>query len=195
MSGRYREFDEEAALAQAAEVFWIKGYESASTEDLLTAMQINKGSMYHAFGNKRTLFIKVFEWFSARFIRNIKDAFVTNVDPRDAIRAIFYGVANPPDPSAHAKGCFYVNILGEMTGLDADLAEIARQKLLDVEEVFHRELLKARRNGMMPADINASLLAKYLVNFWNGLNISRRMYNEKELKHLVDMNLRFLDEA
>ena len=56
MAGRHRKFDEDTVLKQATEVFWTKGYESATTEDLLTAMNLNKGSLYNAFGNKKQLF-------------------------------------------------------------------------------------------------------------------------------------------
>jgi TetR/AcrR family transcriptional repressor of nem operon len=192
MAGRNREFDEEKALADAAEVFWIKGYASASTEDLLAAMNINKGSMYNAFGNKRDLFIKVFEWFAARFIQSVKDAFKQSGTAYDALRSIFYNVAHPSDPQAHLKGCFYVNILGEMSGLDEELKKIAVTKLTDVEEVFCKELTKAKKNGELNSELSVAWQAKYLVNLWNGLNISRRIYTEKELEKLVDLNLKIV---
>ncbi|MBO9202895.1 MULTISPECIES: TetR/AcrR family transcriptional regulator [Niastella] len=189
MSGRNRLFDEEKALAQAAEVFWIKGYEAASTEDLLTAMDLNKGSLYNAFGNKRELFIKVFDWFAQRFIRNMKEVFAKHSNTVDAIREIFLHVAYPDKPIDHTKGCFYVNILGETTGMDPDLEKVAREKLLDMEKLFHKELTKAQKAGQLTSTIQPSLLAKHLLNLWNGINISRRLYNEKELEKLVELNL------
>src|SRR5688500_10969038 len=132
MSGRTREFDENKALESASEVFWIKGYEAATTEELLQAMELNKGSMYNAFGNKRELFVKVFHWFAERFIQNMREVFKKHDNPINAIKEIFYGVAKSNDPLSHVKGCFYVNILGEMSGMDEDLVKIAQQKLLDV---------------------------------------------------------------
>ena len=189
MSGRNRLFDEEKALAQAAEVFWIKGYEAASTEDLLSAMDMNKGSLYNAFGNKRELFIKVFGWFAQRFIRNMKEVFATQVNTVEALREIFLHVAYPDDPMEHTKGCFYVNILGETTGMDPDLENIAKEKLIEIEKLFHKELTKARKAGQLASAIQPALLAKHLLNLWNGINITRRLYSEKELEKLVELNL------
>jgi TetR/AcrR family transcriptional repressor of nem operon len=189
MSGRNRLFDEEKALAQAAEVFWIKGYEAASTEDLLSAMNMNKGSLYNAFGNKRELFIKVFEWFAQRFIRNMKEVFAKHSNAIDAIREIFLHVAYPDDPMDHTKGCFYVNILGETTGMDPDLEKIAKEKLIEIEKLFHKELTKAQKTGQLTSAIQPALLAKHLLNLWNGINITRRLYSEKELEKLVELNL------
>jgi TetR/AcrR family transcriptional repressor of nem operon len=195
MSGRNRLFDEEKALAQAAEVFWIKGYEAASTEDLLTAMNMNKGSLYNAFGNKRELFIKVFEWFAQRFIRNMKEVFAKQVNTVEALREIFLHVAYPDDPMEHTKGCFYVNILGETTGMDPDLEKIAKEKLIEIEKLFHKELTKAHKTGQLTSAIQPALLAKYLLNLWNGINITRRLYSEKELEKLVELNLQLCFET
>ena len=90
MSGRKIEFDENEALENAAEVFWLKGYESASTEDLLTAMKLNKGSMYNTFGNKRQLFLHAFHGFAKRFLQNINNIFKKHDNPVEAIKEIFY---------------------------------------------------------------------------------------------------------
>lgn len=196
MSGRNRLFDEEKALAQAAEVFWIKGYEAASTEDLLTAMDMNKGSLYNAFGNKRALFVKVFEWFARRFIRNMKEVFAKHGEHTiAAIREIFLHVAYPDDPLEHTKGCFYVNILGETTGMDPDLEKIAKEKLIEIEKLFHKELTKAQKAGSLTSSIQPALLAKHLLNLWNGINITRRLYSEKELEKLVALNLQLCFET
>ncbi|OQP42883.1 hypothetical protein A4H97_12075 [Niastella yeongjuensis] len=189
MPGRNRLFDEEKALAQAAEVFWIKGYEAASTEDLLAAMDMNKGSLYNAFGNKRELFVKVFDWFAQRFIRNMKEVFAKHANTIDAIREIFLHVAYADDPMEHTKGCFYVNILGETTGMDPDLEKVAKEKLIEIEKLFYKELTKAWKAGQLTSSIQPALLAKHLLNLWNGINITRRLYGEKELGKLVELNL------
>ena len=195
MSGRYREFDEEKALKKAADVFWLKGYEAASTEDLLQAMDLNKGSMYNAFGNKRELFLKVFHWFAEQFIRNMQETFRKHTDPTKAIKEIFFGVARTVDPIQHAKGCFYVNILGEMSGMDEDLVKIARKNLLDVEALFYREINRGIDEGYIGTVTTPKALAKYLVNLWNGMSISRRLYSRKDLEMLVEMNLKVLNKS
>lgn len=56
--GRKKLFDEQTALEAAMNVFWKKGYAGASLTDLTQSMGINKPSMYSAFGNKESLFIK-----------------------------------------------------------------------------------------------------------------------------------------
>lgn len=63
---RPKEFNPAEALDKAMHVFWRKGYEATSMEDLLTAMDINRGSLYATFGNKRELFLKAMDLYCTK---------------------------------------------------------------------------------------------------------------------------------
>ena len=58
---RPREFDIDTALARALDVFWEKGYGDASLPDLLEGMKLTRGSLYKAFADKETLYLRVLE--------------------------------------------------------------------------------------------------------------------------------------
>ena len=51
---RPKEFNRETVLEQAMLVFWEKGYECTSMQDLVGAMGINRGSLHATFGGKRS---------------------------------------------------------------------------------------------------------------------------------------------
>ncbi|GAB4549057.1 MAG: TetR/AcrR family transcriptional regulator [Phycisphaerales bacterium] len=59
--GRPKSFDPDEVLCRAVDVFWEKGYEGASVDDLTRAMGINRFSMYSTFGDKHQLFLKALE--------------------------------------------------------------------------------------------------------------------------------------
>jgi len=63
--GRPRNFDKDAALERAMELFWIKGYEGASMTDLTSAMGIASPSLYAAFGSKEELFRRAVQHYGA----------------------------------------------------------------------------------------------------------------------------------
>ncbi|MDN6748212.1 MAG: TetR/AcrR family transcriptional regulator, partial [Brevibacterium sp.] len=50
--GRPPEFDREAAVLEAARLFWRRGYSGTSTRDLTSAIGVSTSSLYSAFGSK-----------------------------------------------------------------------------------------------------------------------------------------------
>ena len=53
-----KQFDSDKALTDAMNIFWSRGYESTSMQDLVDSMGINRGSLYATFGSKRSLFLQ-----------------------------------------------------------------------------------------------------------------------------------------
>ena len=57
--GRPRSFDESDALEKATQVFWSKGYDGVTIDDLVAGMGVGRPSLYSVFGDKRTIFLRV----------------------------------------------------------------------------------------------------------------------------------------
>ena len=57
--GRPRSFDERDALEKATQVFWSKGYDGVTIDDLVAGMGVGRPSLYAVFGDKRTIFLRV----------------------------------------------------------------------------------------------------------------------------------------
>ena len=57
--GRPRSFDERDALEKATQVFWSKGYDGVTIDDLVYGMGVGRPTLYSVFGDKRTLFLRV----------------------------------------------------------------------------------------------------------------------------------------
>src|SRR5262245_53043372 len=72
--GRPRGFDTDKALDRALTVFWKKGYEGTSLDDLTRAMRINRPSLYAAFGNKQDLFRKALDRYATGPACYVRDA-------------------------------------------------------------------------------------------------------------------------
>src|SRR6185437_1637331 len=56
--GRPRSFDEKGALEKAVQVFWSKGYDGVTIDDLVAGMGVGRPSLYAVFGDKRTIFLR-----------------------------------------------------------------------------------------------------------------------------------------
>jgi len=191
-AGRPRDFDEEAVLGKAIELFWKQGYEATSLEELLAAMGMGKGSMYHNFGNKRD----VFKLALNKFIKDFNVWFESEISKaKDPVAFIKEYFRNIPKQSAeaHKKGCFLGNTLAELACIDSGLEKEAAEHLERIEHIFYKYIREGQRMGKIRSKEDARLLARHLINLWNGINITRRMYPQaKDLVPLIEMQLSML---
>ncbi len=168
--GRPREFDADAALDRAMEIFWQKGYEGASLAELTKAMGINPPSLYAAFGNKEALFRKAFDKYAAE-----KEAFFDELYRQPTARAVaeFYlrGAVNYLTDPARPKGCLAIN----NTLACGDSGDRIRQELLAkraIGEARMRERLeRAKREGDLPETADAAALTRYLSTVLQGMAV------------------------
>jgi TetR/AcrR family transcriptional regulator, transcriptional repressor for nem operon len=192
MAGRPQIFDEQEVLKKATQLFWTKGYEATSTEDLLNAMGIGKSSFYHAFKGKRKLFEMVIEKFVSESTQRLLKDIETSNDPIQSIKNFFRNIAATPN-NLHQKGCFMGNIIVELSNIDKPLENMAIKKLKKLEQVFLEQITMAQQNGQLKTKEDPAVIARYLVTMWNGLNITRRMYPDTNaLLPLIEMQLSVL---
>lgn len=184
MAGRPRLLNEDQMLEKALELFWENGYEATSMEDLLACMGLNKGSLYHVFGSKRELFLKTLEFFGKKSQEDIERKIQAAENPIVGIKNFFFELASS-NRGLHEKGCFMGNTIAELSGIDKQLKDKAIQNLKNMEELFFRYIEKARKTKELKTREDSRLIARYLVNLWNGINITRRIYPTKEVIHSV----------
>src|SRR6516165_10911793 len=85
MRGRPREFDTDAAIESAMDVFWSSRYYATSLPELLEATNLSRGSLYAAFGDKRGFFLRALD----RYIADSLTRLDTELDPRkDALEGL-----------------------------------------------------------------------------------------------------------
>jgi TetR/AcrR family transcriptional repressor of nem operon len=192
MAGRPKIFREEDALNKAIDLFWKRGYEATSTEALLQEMDLHKGSLYHAFGSKKELFSRSMDLFITTSMERITEKIKNAPTPLQGIRDFFLELATT-DEETHLKGCYMGNALAELAGIDSELSGKAVAHLKRMEEFFAFYLREARRSGELQTERGVVLMARYLLNLWNGINITRRMYPERKiLEPIIRMQLEVL---
>ena len=134
-----RQFDEQQAYAAALDVFWTKGFRATSMLDLATATGVQRGSLYHAYGGKEQLFLRLFEQFANDFLARVAEA-LTPSDPREALLRFFDCCIASITTGSPSRGC-----LSTRTAVEADpgAVEDAVRKLLDDLEGLVFEALPA----------------------------------------------------
>src|SRR5208283_1846159 len=85
--GRPRSFDERDALEKATQVFWSKGYDGVTIDDLVAGMGVGRPSLYAIFGDKKTLFLRCLEAYGQHHGTLGAQALLGPAHVADAIRS------------------------------------------------------------------------------------------------------------
>lgn len=189
-SGRPREFDVDRAVDRAMEVFWRKGYEAASMPDLTRAMNINRPSLYAAFGNKEQLFRRVLD----RYATGVATFIATALDKptlKAVIPDIFHGTAQFLSVKRHPRGC----LLMQGTPACGDVADSVRREIVArrvaTEVAIRNRLKRAQAQGDLARDVNAADLAKFITALVHGISIqAANGATRAQLQTLAEMAIR-----
>jgi TetR/AcrR family transcriptional regulator, transcriptional repressor for nem operon len=106
---RPRSFDPDEALDLARDVFWRKGFQGASLDDITAATGIAKPSLYAAFGDKNALFLKVLDRYHQRIVANAERIIDEGPSARDAIERWLTGFVPFCSGVKGIRGCLSVN--------------------------------------------------------------------------------------
>ena len=158
--GRPKEFDRDAALKGAIEVFWAKGFAGASTDDLTSAMGIGRQSLYDTFGDKRRLYLEALGRYNTDSVADNLADLRSGSSATQAIEKLLLRFANAPEPQ-RARGCMGVNAICEFGQDDAEVLAVGRASH-DLQEGGLIRLLEA---GKAAGDVDASVDPKAAAQF------------------------------
>lgn len=167
--GRPLEFDPHLALQKAMEVFWCRGYEATSLQDLLAAMNISKSSFYQAFGSKHELFERCLQAFRERQVGRMTAALERSSSGKTFLRTMLLSAAREATASEQPKGCLIMNTATEFSGRDTVIAGLVDEGTRQFSGVFQKAIERAQADGEIAAEKNAEVLARYVVSTISGL--------------------------
>lgn len=162
------EFSREQALESAIEVFWDKGYEASSMDDLVNAMGIGRQSLYNSFKDKHNLFIEAIALQVDKFGAHLREHFAQEKPIRELFAEWFDEIGRRGERDKR-RGCMVINSAMELAGRDLQVADtVARHQRIQ-EEVFYNALCRAKQNGELASDFDCQKVARYLVGCSAGL--------------------------
>ncbi len=169
-AGRPRGFNEDEALDRAMHVFWRKGFEGASLNDLTAAMGIKPASLYQAFGNKRALFEKTLARYLAGPVAFVHDA-LTEPTAYGVADRILRRTAEFLTEGRPRRGCMTIQaaLAGGVEG------EPVRRKLIALrvkeQDALRRRFERAKSEGDLPSYANAADLARFVTVIYQGMTV------------------------
>ncbi|MGW0815996.1 TetR/AcrR family transcriptional regulator [Streptomyces viridiviolaceus] len=169
---RTKEFDPDAALRAALELFWRRGFEATSMSDLVAHLGIGRASIYATFGNKRELYLKALERYEQGLLPDMLQELARPGPALPGVRALVrrYAAEATAD-DLRGRGCFVTNTAAELAPHDPAAARRVERNWDQLEAVLHSALARARSQGELPADRDPLALARMLLVLLQGLRV------------------------
>ena len=191
---RKKEFDQDQALEQAMQVFWLKGYEATSIQDLVQQMGINRGSLYDTFGDKRSLFLSAIAFYDAEIVSAILQGLEQPGSAKQAIHDYLHAFVHRAHSDPQGRGCLITNAAVELSPHDSEVKARVVANLSRIESALCRTLRRAQQQGEISEDKDPKVLARFLLNTLQGLRVITKVDPDPErLQDIVTTTLAILD--
>ncbi|WP_238530373.1 TetR/AcrR family transcriptional regulator [Pseudomonas sp. S9] len=167
--GRPKSFCPEQALESAMQVFWQRGYEATSLQDLLAATGLSKSSLYQTYPSKQA-------WFEAAFTRYCQHRQALLIEsleqassPLEYIRGRLLGVLDDDGLDGIPRGCMLVNVANEFSLNQPEILSLTKQATEGFSQVLGAALKRAQVVGELSAQADTEALGFYLQAVISGL--------------------------
>jgi TetR/AcrR family transcriptional regulator, transcriptional repressor for nem operon len=191
---RKKEFDEFEVLQRAMEIFWHKGYEATSIQDLVEQMGINRGSLYGTFTDKRALFLAVIQYYDETVISTVVAELQQARSARRAIEHYIRTAAERAASDVDRRGDFLTNSAVELGPHDPEAERRLQASLRRIESAFFEALVQARANGEIKTRRDLRDLARFLTSSMQGIRVMARVNSDHQsLQAIADIVIASLD--
>ncbi|MEV8533655.1 TetR/AcrR family transcriptional regulator [Streptomyces sp. NPDC051211] len=169
---RTKEFDPDAALRAALELFWRRGYEATAMSDLVEHLGIGRASLYATFGNKHELYLKALDRYAEEHGPLLLAELSQPSPALPAVRAVVRRFAAEAGSDEHRlNGCLVTNTAAELAPHDAAAARRVELSWEHVETLLHSALVRAQAQGELPERRDPRTLARMLLVLMQGIRV------------------------
>jgi len=191
---RQKEFDRDEVLHKAMEVFWTRGYEGASIQDLVKHMGINRQSMYDTFGDKHSLFLEALDRYREIQSRKVFEVLERPGSMKKNLRQLFEEVVARSLSAEGRRGCFVGNSMSELAGRCKETATRTCNSVASAEKMFQKALQRGKEQGELRRVSDTRAVARFLYSNLQGLLlIAKATRDRKLLNDVVKVTLSVLD--
>ena len=171
---RTKEFNEDQVLDKAIEIFWYKGYNGTSAQDLVTHLGLSRSSLYDTFGDKQKLFAAALKRYQKQSQDQIVHLFGISENIKETLRDIFKQAVLESLENRITKGCFMVNSAVELAIHDKTIADIVQNNTKAMEAIFTNAVEKGQDMGQISNKTDAKVLARFIFNNYSGIRVMAR---------------------
>jgi AcrR family transcriptional regulator len=167
--GRPRSFDEAEALEKATQVYWSKGYDGVTIDDLVAGMGVGRPSLYAVFGDKRTLFLRVLKDYAEKKGALAAKALLSPQTLRNSLAGFLKHAVETATERGCARGCLLVCVAPLVD--DAEVRKFLQNAAAGVAALVEGRFRDGITAGEIPSDFPVAVRARQVIDFARGLTM------------------------
>ncbi|QPF85730.1 TetR/AcrR family transcriptional regulator [Bradyrhizobium genosp. L] len=184
--GRPRAYEPDVALGKALELFRRDGFAATSLDDLSAATGMNRPSLYGAFGDKRSLYIKSYQRYRDSARAAMVDIFRSEAPLRERLNRIYAIALDIYTEGESPRGCFTVMTAASEAVSDPGIRTMVVEGLTELDRAFATCFRVAKERGELPAGADPTTLAHLASATIHTIAIrARALTPRKELEAIV----------
>ncbi|RVU00190.1 TetR/AcrR family transcriptional regulator [Mucilaginibacter limnophilus] len=191
---RTKDFNEDEVLNKAVCLFWHRGYNGTSMQDLVDTLGISRSSLYDTFGDKHALYIKALERYQEKGSNQINELLNQKAPAKEVIKQLLELSVSSLLNDEQKKGCFMVNAEVEGAAHDDTVKAIVCKGDQQMEDAFYRVISKGQQSGEITNKQDAKVLARFIFNTIKGIRVTARSTGDKKLfSDIINTTMLLLD--
>jgi len=171
--GRPRSFDENDAVKKATQVFWSKGYDGVTIDDLVAGMGVGRPSLYAIFGDKRALFLRALKAYAEAKGAAAAKALFSPPALRDSIAGFLRHAVETATDEESPPGCLLTCVAPLVS--DAEVQQFLQDAAAAATALVERRFRDAISAGEVPSDFPAAARARQVIDLTRGLTMRAQM--------------------
>jgi AcrR family transcriptional regulator len=171
--GRPRSFDEAGALEKAIQVFWSKGYDGVTIDDLVEGMGVGRPSLYAVFGDKRAIFLRALKEYAERKGAAAAKALLTPLTLRDSIVGLLRYAVESATQKGSARGCLLICVAPLVN--DAEVQRFLQSAVAGGVALLERRFRDGISVGEIPSDFPTAARATQVTDLARGLTMRAQL--------------------
>ena len=191
---RPKSFDQQEVLGKALNLFWEKGYNATSIQDLVDHLGINRASIYDTWGDKRGLYLETLKSYRKKSSNSFLDRLRSDLSSKEILKGFLNDVIHEAIEDAGNKGCFLSNSASELANSDRTIFEIFSSNNENMEAVLSELVKDGQEAGEISRKHSPNAIARFILSNTMGIRImAKGRKSEKALEEIVKVALSILD--
>lgn len=164
-----------------AKAMLVKSYHGVGIQEILSEVDVPKGSFYHYFDSKEAFGVAIIEYYGEVLAHGIREKLLdSSRSPRERIVAYFLAIREYYARNDCGRGCLVAKLTTEVAAHSLQMRVVLKEQFDKWTGLFATCIREGQMLGEISSEYDADSLAEFVYTSWEGVLI--RMQVNHELK-------------